>query len=53
MNKHTLEAIIEGKKAGVDLGLATNGVFIKKEEMEISSVFVWIRFNLSASNRKL
>lgn len=51
MNKHTPEAIIEGKKAGVDLGLATNGVLLKKEEMEdILRSLVWIRFNLSASN---
>ena len=51
LNPNVYDAIVEGKKAGVDMALGTNGILfdtgIKGEEsLEYLS---WIRFNISAA----
>lgn len=52
LNPHAYEAIVEGKKAGVDMSLGTNGVLydtgsVGKEALEY---LTWIRFNISAAS---
>lgn len=54
LNPHVYEAIIEGKKAGVDIALGTNGILYNtgnagEEALEHLS---WIRFNISAASQE-
>lgn len=43
------EAIIHGKKNGIDMALGTNGVLLKKEKLEeILPALTYLRFNVSA-----
>lgn len=51
MNPYVYEAIIEGKKAGVDIALGTNGILFdtgENGEMALESLS-WLRFNISAA----
>ncbi len=51
LNPHLTEALIIGKRAGLDIGLATWGGNIKENELEeIASSLTWVRFNISAAD---
>jgi radical SAM protein with 4Fe4S-binding SPASM domain len=52
LNPHVYEAIVEGKKAGVDVALGTNGILfdIGKSGEEALEYLSWIRFNISAAS---
>jgi len=52
LNPYLYEAIKEGKKAGVDISLATNGILFDdgKDGEEALENLTWIRFNISAYN---
>lgn len=52
MNPNIYDAIVEGKKAGVDISLGTNGIlFDTGEKGEIALEHLsWIRFNISAGS---
>ena len=52
MNPYLYEAIAEGRKAGVDISLATNGILFDdgKEGEEALENLTWIRFNISAAD---
>jgi MoaA/NifB/PqqE/SkfB family radical SAM enzyme len=52
LNPHVYEAIVTGKKSGIDIGLATNGVLFdtqKNGQMALEHL-TWIRFNISAAS---
>jgi radical SAM protein with 4Fe4S-binding SPASM domain len=53
-NPHLYEALEEGKKAGLDLSLSTNGILIKTDEQRecILRNCKWMRFCLSAGSRE-
>jgi len=50
LNPYLYEAIAEGKKAGVDISLATNGILFDDSEKGVEALrnLTWIRFNISA-----
>ena len=52
LNPHVYGAIIEGKKAGVDVALGTNGILFDtgKNGEEALEYLSWIRFNISAAS---
>lgn len=52
MNPHVYEAIVESKRAGVDIALGTNGILFDtgKEGEEALENLSWIRFNISAAS---
>ncbi|HHT9159543.1 MAG TPA: radical SAM protein [Candidatus Brocadiaceae bacterium] len=52
LNPHVYEAIIEGKRVGVDISLGTNGILFDsgKEGEEALEHLTWIRFNISAAS---
>lgn len=52
LNPYVYEAIIEGKKAGVDMALGTNGILFDKgaNGEEALRHLTWIRFNISAAS---
>lgn len=52
MNPHVYEAIVEGKKAGVDVALGTNGILFDTGSNGTRALehLSWIRFNLSAAS---
>jgi MoaA/NifB/PqqE/SkfB family radical SAM enzyme len=52
LNPHVYEAILVGKKAGVDIGLATNGLLYDtgKAGEEALESLTFIRFNISAAS---
>ena len=54
LNPHVYEAIIEGKKAGVDMSMGTNGILLDSGAVgeEALENLVWIRFNISAATYK-
>lgn len=54
LNPYLYEAINEGKKAGVDISLATNGVLFDDGEAGEKALeqLTWIRFNISACDDK-
>lgn len=54
LNPYLYEAIAEGKKAGVDISLATNGILFDdgKAGEEALENLTWIRFNISACDDK-
>ena len=49
MNPALNEAIVEGRRAGIDMALATNGVLFKPDR-EILENLMWIRYNLSVAS---
>lgn len=52
MNPYVYEAVVEGKKAGVDIALGTNGILLdtdKPGQMALEHLS-WIRFNISAAS---
>ena len=53
LNPHLYEAIIEGKKAGVDMSLGTNGILYDtgSNGEEALKYLTWIRFNISAASQ--
>jgi radical SAM protein with 4Fe4S-binding SPASM domain len=54
LNPHAYEAIKEGKKAGVDISLGTNGILLDTAARgeEVLEHLTWIRFNISAASEK-
>jgi len=53
MNPAVYDAIIEGSRAGLSIGLATWGGMIKKEKItDLAENLVWIRFNISAGSEE-
>lgn len=52
MNPHAYEAIVEAKKAGVDVALGTNGILFDTGEagQDALKALSWIRFNISAAS---
>jgi hypothetical protein len=54
LNPHVYEAIIEGKKAGVDMSMGTNGLMLDTGPLgeEALENLTWIRFNISAATPK-
>lgn len=52
LNPNVYEAIVEGKKAGVDIALGTNGILLDTSRIgeEALEHLSWIRFNLSAAS---
>lgn len=54
LNPAVYDAIIEGKKAGVDMSLGTNGVIFDKgaKGEEALRNLTWIRFNISAASKE-
>jgi len=49
LNPAVYDACIEGKKWGLDIGFATNGIFLDETKLRILlSTCTWLRFNLSA-----
>lgn len=52
LNPHVYEAIVEGKKAGVDISLATNGTLYDtgREGEEALEHLSWIKFNICAAS---
>ncbi len=52
LNPALYEAIKSGKKGGLDIGIATNGVALNESKIEtLVKNCVWIRFNLGAVER--
>lgn len=54
LNPHLYEAIIEGKRAGVDMSLGTNGILYDTgaDGEEALKNLTWIRFNISAASHE-
>lgn len=54
LNPHLYEAIIEGKRAGVDMSLGTNGILYDTgaDGEEALKYLTWIRFNISAASKE-
>lgn len=52
LNPHVYEAIVEGKRAGVDIALGTNGILFDtgRSGEEALEHLSWIRFNISAAS---
>lgn len=52
LNPALSEAILEGKKAGVDMALGTNGILLPTDDMgqQALAALTWIRFNISAAD---
>ncbi len=51
LNPHVYEAIAEGKKAGADMSMGTNGILLDTGAVgeEALENLTWIRFNISAA----
>jgi len=50
---HVYDAIVHGKKVGLDMAFATNGAILKRERLpDILSCLTWFRFNISAGEAK-
>lgn len=53
MNPAVYDAVLEGNRAGLSIGLATWGGAIKKNKFsELAENLVWIRFNISAGDEE-
>lgn len=53
MNPAVYDACIEGKKRGLDIGFATNGILLDPVQIEVLlSTCTWLRFNLSATGEE-
>ncbi|ACM19027.1 radical SAM domain iron-sulfur cluster-binding oxidoreductase [Geotalea daltonii FRC-32] len=52
LNPHVYEAIVAGKRAGVDMALGTNGVLFdtSRQGEEALEHLTWLRFNISAAS---
>jgi len=52
LNPHVYEAIVEARKAGVDVSLGTNGILLDTAQagLEALAHLSWIRFNVSAAS---
>jgi MoaA/NifB/PqqE/SkfB family radical SAM enzyme len=52
MNPHVYEAIVEGSRAGIDMGMGTNGTRFEMTRTGEQALrhLVWIRFNISAAS---
>jgi len=52
LNPHAYEAIVAGKKAGVDIALGTNGILFDTSSQGCKALesLSWIRFNISAAS---
>lgn len=52
VNPNVYDAIVEGKKSGIDMALGTNGTMFKKDERGRVALenLTWLRFNLSAAS---
>ncbi|WP_010681171.1 radical SAM/SPASM domain-containing protein [Acetivibrio cellulolyticus] len=52
LNPHVYEAIVLGKKSGVDISLGTNGILYDTGEAGVEALkhLTWIRFNISAAS---
>ncbi len=52
LNPHVYEAIVTGKKAGVDMSMGTNGILLDtgRDGEEALEHLTWIRFNISAAS---
>lgn len=52
-NPYVYEAIIRGKKNGLDMALGTNGYLLKEERLqEILPCLTYLRFNISAGEKE-
>ena len=52
LNPGVYNAVTEGKKKGLDIGFATNGIALDESKMEVLlNSCTWLRFNLSAVSR--
>jgi len=53
-NPHVYDAIIAGKKAGIDMSLGTNGILYDTSEKGVEALecLEWIRFNISAASHE-
>jgi radical SAM protein with 4Fe4S-binding SPASM domain len=53
MNPAVYDAVLEGRKAGLSIGLATWGGTLKKDRLlDLAENLVWIRFNISAGDEE-
>ena len=53
MNPAVYDAVVEGNKAGLSIGLATWGGILNKNRLsELAENLVWIRFNISAGDEE-
>lgn len=53
LNPAMWNACKEGKKAGLDIGIATNGIALDMQKIDnLLMTTVWVRFNLSAGTRE-
>lgn len=52
LNPHVYDAIVEAKRAGVDVALGTNGILLDTTDRGINALkhLSWLRFNLSAAS---
>ncbi len=52
LNPHVYEAIVEGKRAGVDMAMGTNGILYNEgpEGRTALEHLSWLRFNISAAS---
>jgi radical SAM protein with 4Fe4S-binding SPASM domain len=54
INPHVYEAIVVGKRAGIDMSLGTNGLYLDAGSRgeEALENLTWIRFNISAATKE-
>ena len=53
LNPAIYDALIVGKKNGLDIGFATNGILLNNDQIKILlECCVWVRFNLSAIGKE-
>ena len=54
LNPHVYEAIVTGKRSGVDMPLGTNGVLFDtgKQGEQALEYLTWLRFNISAASQE-
>lgn len=53
LNPALCEAVVAGKSNGLDISVGTNGVLLDPDKLDcLLANCVWLRFNLSAVNRK-
>ncbi len=52
LNPHVYDAIVEGKRSGVDMSMGTNGILFDKgpKGEEALEHLTWLRFNISAAS---
>lgn len=53
LNKETIPTIKHAKSIGLDIGMSTNGVLLKKFDFEVlAESLTWIRFSLNATDKE-